>query len=61
MSKTKVNQAIRRYRAATTPAAITTALQAARRCGLSGLVTAASVRADAAADLRDVLTAVAEG
>jgi hypothetical protein len=59
MSKRTVNRAVRRYQAATTPAAIRSNLAKLKRIGLAGHVTAASLRADAAAELRDAVAAEA--
>jgi hypothetical protein len=57
MTKRSISQAIRRHLVATSPVAVREALRAVRRAGLAGLVTAASIRADAAADLRDAIAA----
>jgi hypothetical protein len=59
MPKRSINQAIATYQAATTPAAIRSNLAKLKRIGLAGHVTAASLRADAAAELRDVIAAEA--
>jgi hypothetical protein len=59
MSKRSINQAIRRHQAATTPAAIREVLRAAKGRPYRKLITAAGVRADAAADLRDAIAAEA--
>jgi hypothetical protein len=54
MSK-RITKAIAAYHAATTAAAIKHNLAAVKRIGLAGHVTAASLRADAAAELRDAV------
>jgi hypothetical protein len=58
MSK-RITKAIATYHAATTPAAVREVLRAAKGLPYRKLITAAGIRADAAAQLRDAVAAEA--